>query len=67
MCCPMLLVRRPLHARVEPRMLTTVVLLQRACGKRRRREEGVTLNDGGRPGSFDNERKVNALLHHLGY
>ena len=45
------------------------VLLQRAGGRRRRRrwEEGVALNDGGRPGSFYDEREVEALLHHLGY
>ena len=50
----------------ESRALATV-LLQRAGGRRRRREEGVALNDGGRPGSFNDERKVDALLHHPGY
>ena len=43
------------------------VLLQRASGRRRRWEEGVAFNDSGRPGSFDNDCKVDAFLHHLGY
>ena len=49
----------------ESRALATV-LLQRASGRRRRREEGVACNNGSRPSSFDNKR-VDTLLHHLGY
>jgi hypothetical protein len=43
------------------------VLLHRAGGRRRSSEEGIALNDGGRPGSFNNECKVDGLLLHLVY
>ena len=55
----------PLH-RVESCALATM-LLQRASGRKRKREEGIALSDGGHPGSFINKRKVDALLRHLGY
>ncbi len=47
---------------VESRVLATV-LLQRVGGRSRRREESVALNEGGRPGSFDDRREVDVLLH----
>ncbi len=44
-----------------------IVMLQRADGRRRRREEGFAVNNGGSPGSFNDKCEVDTFLHHLGY